>query len=75
MFISTSFLGRGLDAISNSLFESLAVLASSTGPKTLLRNLALFIFFVLERRPLAMLPAVVHDLELVSKTFPGVIPN
>lgn len=82
MFITISFLDRGLDAISNTLFESLSVLASSTGPKTLLRSLALFVFFVLERRPLAIpsaaccvLRAAVADVEFVSKAFQGGIPK
>lgn len=43
------------EASSSSFTESLSFLASSTGPKTWRRRIDLFAFFVLDRRPLAIL--------------------
>lgn len=47
-------LGGALPASSKSFLDSRSVLAVSTGPKTVDRSFALLAFFVLERRPLAI---------------------
>ena len=65
------FFGCGLDAISSSLFDNLSVLASLTGPNTVVRSLTLFAFLVVERSPLAMLDDAMRNVEIVSSMFPG----
>lgn len=51
-------LAGALPASSKSFFDSRSVLAISTGLKTLDRSLALLDFFVLDRRPLAIVASL-----------------
>lgn len=46
--------GFDADANSNNFADNLSFLATSTGPKTFRLKFALFAFFVLDRRPLAI---------------------
>lgn len=47
-------VGRGLLASSTSFADKRSLLASSTGPKTLVRSFALLDFLTLDRRPFAI---------------------
>ncbi len=59
-------LASGLSASSSSFFDNRSVLASSTGAKTLVRNLALLDFLTLDRRPLAIVEDRICELQKAS---------
>jgi len=69
---SCAALGCGLEATSMSRLDNLCNRASSTGPNTLDRNLALFAFLVLARRPLAISPVETECKDIACRGYPSV---